>query len=562
MHVLFICFSDLQLSDDQLKNYALAEIEKILRSNGCTLKRFADMPFPDYGVMCDVYNRLLHEELNYDRASLFVEHKQLLSCLTDEQKVVYQKIMEAVSKGEGGIFFLYGYGGTGKTFIWRTLTAALRSQGEIVLNVASSGIASLLLSGGRTAHARFAIPININEDSICGIRQGSDLAVLLERTKLIIWDEAPMAHKHCFEALDRTCRDVLRSSNPRSLEQPFGGKVIVFGGDFRQILPVVPKGSRQDIISSTINSSYLWNYCEVLKLTKNMRLQTGGSTSDMQETKSFSDWILKVGDGNLGESNDGEALIEIPDDLLIKDVSDPLDSIISYTYPYLTENLWNPKYLQERSILAPTHDDVDIVNEHLLSIIPGEEKVYLSSDSICKSDMIADTQDDIYPPEYLNSVRISGLPNHKLKVKVGVPVMLLRNIDQQSGLCNGTRLQVCQLGNHVIEAKILSGNNIGQKVFIPRILMCPSDVRLPFKMQRRQFPIDVCFAMTINKSQGQSLSHVGLYLPRSVFSHGQLYVAISRVTQKAGLKILICDHEGHTSNTTTNVVYKEVFRNI
>lgn len=94
------------------------------------------MPFPDYGVMCDVYDRLLHEELNSDESSLIVEHKKLLSCLSDKQKVVYEKIIGAVSKGEGGIFFLYGYRGTGKTFIWRTLTAAIRSQGKIVLNVA------------------------------------------------------------------------------------------------------------------------------------------------------------------------------------------------------------------------------------------------------------------------------------------------------------------------------------------------------------------------------------------------------------------------------------------
>lgn len=109
------------------------------------------------------------------------------------------------------------------------------------------------LVGEGLLNARFAIPISINEDSICGIRQGSDLAVLLERTKLLIWDEAAMAHKYCFEAMDRTCRDVLRSSNPRSLEQPFGGMLIVFGCDFQQILPVVLKGSRQDIISATIN---------------------------------------------------------------------------------------------------------------------------------------------------------------------------------------------------------------------------------------------------------------------------------------------------------------------
>ncbi|XP_056689195.1 uncharacterized protein [Spinacia oleracea] len=136
--------------------------------------------------------------------------------------------------------------------------------------------------------------------------------------------------------------------------------------------------------------------------------------------------------------------------------------------------------------------------------------------------------------------------------------MLLRNIDHPSGLCNGTRLVVTQLGNHIIEAKILLGSNIGHKVFIPRLLLTPPDTKLPFKLQRRQYPLVVCFAMTINKSQGQSLSHVGLYLPRPVFSHGQLYVAISRVTRKSGLKILICDKDGRTYNTTQNVVNKEI----
>ena len=109
----------------------------------------------------------------------------------------------------------------------------MRSKDEIVLTVASSGIASLLLPKGRTAHSRFGISLNANEDSTCNIRQGSPLAELIAKTKLIIWDEAPMIHKYCFEALDRTLRDILRFTNPNSLEQPFGGKIIVLGGDFR-----------------------------------------------------------------------------------------------------------------------------------------------------------------------------------------------------------------------------------------------------------------------------------------------------------------------------------------
>ena len=118
--------------------------------------------------------------------------------------------MQDVNNNEGGMFFLYGYEGTGKTYIWRTLASSLRAKNQIVIMVASSGIASLLLPGGRTAHSKFKIPVPIFEDSICNIFQGSQLAELLNQTNLIIWDEAPMAHKFCFEALDQTLRDILK----------------------------------------------------------------------------------------------------------------------------------------------------------------------------------------------------------------------------------------------------------------------------------------------------------------------------------------------------------------
>ena len=118
------------------------------------------------------------------------------------------------------------------------------------------------------------------------------------------------------------------------------------------------------------------------------------------------------------------------------------------------------------------------------------------------------------------------------------------------------------MGNFVLEAKIISGNNIGQKVYISRLTLSPSlsDTKLPFTFQRKQFPIVVSFVMAINKSQGQSLKNVGIFLPKPIFSHGQLYVVLSRVTSRVGLKLLICDDEGRLSNKTYNVVYKEVFR--
>jgi len=154
------------------------------------------------------------------------------------------------------------------------------------------------------------------------------------------------------------------------------------------------------------------------------------------------------------------------------------------------------------------------------------------------------------------------MPHHALRLKVGAPVMLLRNLDPKGGLCNGTRLQITQLAKQVVQAKVITGDRIGDIVLIPLINLTPSDTKLPFKMRRRQFPLSVAFAMTINKSQGQSLEQVGLYLPKPVFSHGQLYVALSRVTSKKGLKILILDKDGNMQKQTTNVVFKEVFQNI
>ena len=191
----------------------------------------------------------------------------------------------------------------------------------------------------------------------------------------------------------------------------------------------------------------------------------------------------------------------------------------------------------------------------------GEEMIYISSDSIDPSDT-ASVNNDALSTDFLNSIKVSGLPNHSLRLKIGCPVMLLRNINAHEGLMNGTRLQITQLMDYMVEARIITGAKVGKVVYIPRLLITPTDKRLPFKMRRRQLPLAVAFAITINKSQGQSLSEVGLFLPRPVFSHGQLYVAISRVTSKKGLKILIVDKEGKPQSKTTNFVFKEVFSNL
>jgi len=153
---------------------------------------------------------------------------------------------------------------------------------------------------------------------------------------------------------------------------------------------------------------------------------------------------------------------------------------------------------------------VNQVNEFILSLISRNEVTYLSLDNPCESK--ENVQAEWFTTEFLNDIKCSRIPNHYVKLKVRILIMLLRNIDQANGLCNVTRLQITHLGKNVIGAKVITGKNIGDQIFIPRMNLTHSETRLPFKFQRTQFLISLCFAMTINESQGQTLNKVGLYL--------------------------------------------------
>ncbi|KAL6560660.1 hypothetical protein OROGR_004219 [Orobanche gracilis] len=198
---------DLQIDDGNLQNLCLMEIENLLQSNGRSLKEFPCMPYPHFAEIVNFENKFIADELNYNKEEMMTLHDELVRTLTTEQKKVYKKVLDAVRRKRGGFFF------------------SLRSRGEIVLNVASSGIASLLLPGGRTAHSRFSIPISINEISTCNLRQGSLKAELLKKASLIIWDEAPMLNRHCFEALDKSLNDIMKTKIEFGHDIPPGGKL-------------------------------------------------------------------------------------------------------------------------------------------------------------------------------------------------------------------------------------------------------------------------------------------------------------------------------------------------
>ncbi|MCL7023229.1 hypothetical protein MKW94_007098, partial [Papaver nudicaule] len=274
--------------------------------------------------------------------------------------------------------------------------------------------------------------------------------------------------------------------------------------------------------------------------------------SELQEIDEFAKWVLDVGNGKLPavapNETEEKTWIKIPDDLLIECDEDHLPKMVESIYPNLIRNMADPEYLENRSILAPTNQSVKEINDYMIAMIPGKEYELLTV--------------VLFPEEFLNDIETSGMPSHRLCLKEGVPIMLLRNLDQTEGLCNGTRMVVKHVGTHVIQATVLTGKATGKTVLIPRIVLAPTDTDHPFILRRRQFPLKVCFAMTINKSQGQSLPNVGIYLDEPVFSHGQLYVAVSRTTTRRGLKIVIKDQDNGLEGYTWNMVYYEIFNNL
>jgi ATP-dependent DNA helicase PIF1 len=234
--------------------------------------------------------------------------------------------------------------------------------------------------------------------------------------------------------------------------------------------------------------------------------------------------LLDIGDGNIKaiakekEKEEEPCWITIPHEYLLLPEYDKISCIVNTTFSDLHTNYDDAQYIKDRAILTPTNDVADTINSHIVSVIPGEAKQYLSFDRIVKAINTHDSYDPLYPIEFLHTFNANNFLHHELILKKGVPVMLLRNINQSERLCNGTRLIITALGDMVIEEQLITGTYQGKKVLIPRISLTFKTTQWPFILERRQYPIKICYAMTINKSQGQALQNVGIYLKKPQFS--------------------------------------------
>nr|XP_047141159.1 ATP-dependent DNA helicase pif1-like [Hydra vulgaris] len=341
------------------------------------------------------------------------------------------------------LFFMDGPAGSGKTFTYNYLIAEMSSRGVKSATAAWTGIAATLLTNGSTLHGLFKLPVPILDNSTCNVTPNSIQGQFLRQVSLFMLDETSMIPKHALNAIDRLLKDVCNNNFP------FGGKVILFGGDFRQILPVVKRGRPAEVVES---------YGE----------------------GDFSEWLLKLGSGTIpGKEEDPfKGCIELPQQCIIREN----ESIVEKIFGDAQQDDY-----AKRVILAPTNVDSLSINEEVLERLHGEVKTYLSADQIDTDDH---NERNNFPVEFLNSLTPSDL---------------------KAGLCNGTRMKVCALQNNYIDAEVLTGVSEGKRVFVPRIQLAPSDSNLPFVLKRRQFPVRLAYSMTINKSQGQTFDRVGVW---------------------------------------------------
>ena len=559
----------LEADNDALK-YAMKEVEDVLKDINSRLS------LEEFGFTRQEENMPALPKIRVESTKSEEEHREEVEIAVKNFNLNQKKVFNAVvgeilpgvtaddpfaPVGEGKrikpwkscSFFLDAPGGTGKTFTIRTIQSLLQLRDRKVISVATSAVAASLLEKGRTAHSVFKIPIPCHAESTCSISLDSELAAQIREADLIIWDEIIMCARYCIEAVDRTLREIMRTNGVL-----FGGKCVLLSGDCRQILPVVPKASRGMIVHMSLKSSFIFQELRVMHLTENMRLQALKEDPNADhEALQYPDYLLRIGEGR--QRKDEKSYIDLPKSITVVQSSGELiDSI----FPNLAVKYNDTEWLISRAILATTNSKLKNLNDEVIERFPGKHRSFLSADSVISDNPEDQKEMELkYPPELLHTIETgSSLPDHEISLKKGFVVMLLRNIRQNCGHVNGTRYVVHNMTKNLLFLRAVSGTAKGNSLVLPRMNCIPGMDDFPIPGFRRcQFPIRVCFAMTINKAQGQSVpAQLGIDLSSSCFAHGQLYVALSRATHPGNVYMRI-DNE---NRKTKNVVYPEVLSDV
>ena len=563
-------FLRVALSTERGFQAALHDIDHRLHSVGKSISDFQLPDYPDYDAE-EFKNRALRQALAFDAGTEADMAAQRVPKLSDEQRAVFDAVMSAVSapaaNPRGNCFYVDGPGGSGKTFLYEALIHSVRSTGKISLACAMSGIAAQLLPGGATAHSLFGLPIDMPKfAATSSIRAQEPRAEVLRRAVLILWDEASMVPLAALDCVERLLRDLTGDS------RAFGGKVLVLGGDFRQLLPVMPGANEPEQVANTIlqHFSMRQNHMARFSLTTNMRLRHGSGGEDT----SHRDWLLQLGSGLLPWMSDlHRHAVSLPEHLCMPaDAS--VEDFIHWIFPDVRERVrlslttadsaQHDAWFSTRAILTSRNNVALQLNSLILNQLdPAGEHLALSLDSVADSESADSTN---FPVEFLNSLSPSGLPPHKLRLRVGAVIIVLRNLDKDRGICNGCRCLVLKISTRLLDVRILTGRSKGDRYLLPRIPFRSGTSEFPFVLRRRQFPVRLAWAMSIHKAQGQTLAQCGVLLPEPVFAHGQLYVCASRASSAGGLRFWLGDpseghgyHEDEKTGTTLPYTHNIIF---
>jgi ATP-dependent DNA helicase PIF1 len=337
-----------------------------------------------------------------------------------------------------------------------------------------------------------------------------------------------MLNRAVFGCMEEVCRRVMNS------DRPFGGKVIVLLGDFRQTCPVIPGGTRTEIIDACIQSSPLWSQFKIRHLTELIR-----NAAD----PIYAQFVNDIGDGA------GPII-----DLQLLSHTTEKEDIIDFVFP--EHILHDPSACLPRAILAPTNKQVNEYNSIILDRVDGEYREYYAADTLKEASdagiVLHDFEQSML--DYVARQTPHGLPPHRLQIKKNAIYRLLRNFSVDRQLVKNVRVVITELGNRIITVKVLRdhpsfNNEIEEEIVIPRITfshVLPSGHTL----LRRQFPLALAYSTTIHSSQGQTFDKVGIDLTKPVFTHGQLYTALSRVRRRQDVLLRLQINQISTTNVT------------
>ena len=528
---------------------ALRDLNRNFSDFGKTTVDF-NLSLVDEDIIMD-FNKIQHQNLDNNADLIHQFDYNSVSKLNTGQKLIFDAIIESFQsyrRGKNGdMFYLAGFGGTGKSFLINCINQAIKKQKGNVLITSWSGMVAAMFESGRTMHNTFGLSVPCIDNTVPSVTAYSSRGKRLLDADVIIIDECSQPPVFVYEACDTLLRSI------KQKDSCFGGITVLMTGDFRQTLPIIRNATPIKIINSCLKNWKYWPIVRKFKLVEHMRLDPGN--------EEFSEFLLNVGDGKIPflksktqDYNHKDAII-LDDRLVLNSINE--SNLIKFVFGSdknidVADNL-------SKAILTPFNEEALMISEAVLELVKGLLRSYFSEDNVTFDDTEDASMFDILDAHQETP---SGFPPHKLNLKVGCDVMLIKNINISSGFCNGTLLTVVKLLDNLILAKIKNGPYAGREIYLSKLAFSTSE-NLPFELERVQFPVRLAYALTIDKAQGQTFDRVGLYLPRSVFSHGQLYVALSRVRSFDAIKVLVkpTRHQGYLAGTgtyTTNIVHSQV----